>query len=110
MNLFLMKCSNDEDGSAVVDLTGKPAMVSEEEMITGFYDNLVPTLMMKHYKKLVQMFMRSMNQIKNQDKNGKKHFRGFDLLGLKLKETSEPFEGACTAVHPPNRVSSEVSI
>ena len=26
--------------------------------------------------------------------------RGFDLLGLKLKETSEPFEGACTAVHP----------
>jgi hypothetical protein len=26
--------------------------------------------------------------------------RGFDLLGLKLEETSEPFEGACTAVHP----------
>ncbi len=26
--------------------------------------------------------------------------RGFDLLGLKLQETSEPFEGACTAVHP----------
>ena len=26
--------------------------------------------------------------------------KGFDLLGLKLRETSEPFEGACTAVHP----------
>ena len=26
--------------------------------------------------------------------------RGFDLLGLKLEEGSEPFEGACTAVHP----------
>lgn len=26
--------------------------------------------------------------------------RGFDLLGLKLEETSEPFEGAATAVHP----------
>jgi hypothetical protein len=26
--------------------------------------------------------------------------RGFDLLGLKLEDTSEPFEGACTAVHP----------
>ena len=26
--------------------------------------------------------------------------RGFDLLGLKIQETSEPFEGACTAVHP----------
>jgi hypothetical protein len=26
--------------------------------------------------------------------------RGFDLLGLKLEETDEPFEGACTAVHP----------
>ena len=26
--------------------------------------------------------------------------RGFDLLGLKLETTAEPFEGACTAVHP----------
>ena len=26
--------------------------------------------------------------------------KGFDLLGLKIQETSEPFEGACTAVHP----------
>jgi hypothetical protein len=26
--------------------------------------------------------------------------RGFDLLGLKLEESSQPFEGACTAVHP----------
>ena len=26
--------------------------------------------------------------------------RGFDLLGLKLEETTEPFDGACTAVHP----------
>jgi len=26
--------------------------------------------------------------------------RGFDLLGLKIQESSEPFEGACNAVHP----------
>ena len=26
--------------------------------------------------------------------------RGCDLLGLKLEETTEPFDGACTAVHP----------
>jgi hypothetical protein len=26
--------------------------------------------------------------------------RGFDLLGLKLIELNEPFEGACSAVHP----------
>jgi len=25
---------------------------------------------------------------------------GFDLLGLKLQNTTEPFDGACTAVHP----------
>ena len=25
---------------------------------------------------------------------------GFDLLGLKLQDTTEPFDGACTAVHP----------
>jgi hypothetical protein len=24
----------------------------------------------------------------------------FDLLGLKIEETNEPFDGACTAVHP----------
>ena len=24
----------------------------------------------------------------------------FDLLGLKLEETTEPFDGACTATHP----------
>ena len=26
--------------------------------------------------------------------------RGFELLGLKLEQGTEPFEGACTAVHP----------
>jgi hypothetical protein len=26
--------------------------------------------------------------------------RGFELLGLKLEDTTEPFEGAATAVHP----------
>jgi hypothetical protein len=26
--------------------------------------------------------------------------KGFDLLGLKLKELNEPFKGACSAVHP----------
>ena len=26
--------------------------------------------------------------------------RGFDLLGLTLEDATEPFEGACPAVHP----------
>jgi len=39
------------------------------------------------------------------DKNSRSEWeamfeRGFDLLGLKLEETTEPFEGAATAVHP----------
>ena len=33
-----------EDGSAVVDLMGRPAIMPEEEMVGGHYDNLVPTL------------------------------------------------------------------
>ena len=33
-----------EDGSAVVDLMGNPAIMPEEGMPGGHYDNLVPTL------------------------------------------------------------------
>ena len=33
-----------EDGSAVVDLMGRPAIMPEEGMSGGHYDNLVPTL------------------------------------------------------------------
>ena len=33
-----------EDGSAVVDLMGNPAIMPEEGMPGGHYDNLVPTI------------------------------------------------------------------
>ena len=90
-----------EDGSAVVDLTGKPAMVSEEEMITGFYDNLVPTLDDETLQEIGADVYEKYESDKESRQEWEETFqRGFDLLGLKLKETSEPFEGACTAVHP----------
>ena len=90
-----------DDGSAVVDLTGKPAMMSEEEMEGGHYDNLVPFLDETELDDIASEVIEKYTADKSSRGEWEQTFeRGFDLLGLKLKETSEPFEGACTAVHP----------
>ena len=90
-----------EDGSAMVDLTGKPAIMPDEEMVGGHYDNLAPML----EDDLLQEIGSEVYQKYESDKESRHEWeqtfeRGFDLLGLKLKETTQPFEGACTAVHP----------
>ena len=90
-----------EDGSAVVDLTGRPAIMPEEEMIGGHYDNLVTTLDDETLQEIGADVYEKYESDKESRQEWEETFqRGFDLLGLKLKETSEPFEGACTAVHP----------
>ena len=90
-----------EDGSAVVDLMGRPAIMPEEEMIGGHYDNLVSTLDEETLQEIGATVYEKYEADKESRGEWEQTFeRGFDLLGLKLKETSEPFEGACTAVHP----------
>ena len=90
-----------EDGSAVVDLMGRPAIMPEEEMVGGHYDNLVPTLDEETLQEIGATVYEKYEADKESRGEWEQTFeRGFDLLGLKLKETSEPFEGACTAVHP----------
>ena len=67
-----------EDGSAVVDLMGRPAIMPEEGMPGGHYDNLVPTIDDGQLQEIGaddNLFMKSINQIKSQDKNGKKLFK-----------------------------------
>jgi len=90
-----------EDGSAVVDLMGNPAIMPEEGMPGGHYDNLVPTLDEEQLQEIGADVYDKYESDKESRQEWEETFqRGFDLLGLKLKETSEPFEGACTAVHP----------
>jgi hypothetical protein len=69
--------------------------------VEGFYDNLVDTL---DEDTLIQIGAEVYDKFEA-DKASRSEWesmfeRGFDLLGLKLEETTEPFEGAATAVHP----------
>ena len=70
---------------------------SEDE----FYENLVDTLDEETLSTIGLQIYDNFEADKSSRSEWESMFeRGFDLLGLKLEETSEPFEGAATAVHP----------
>lgn len=72
-----------------------------EETEEEFYRNLVEDLDDKDLSSIASQVYDNFTADKDSRSEWESMFeRGFDLLGLKLKETSEPFEGACTAVHP----------
>jgi hypothetical protein len=78
----------DEDGIAVMEKG-------------GFYENLVEAM---DEDELVEIGNEVYDKYEA-DRDSRAEWesmfeRGFDLLGLKLDETTEPFEGAATAVHP----------
>jgi len=78
----------DEDGIAVMEKG-------------GFYENLVEAM---DEDELVDIGNEVYDKYEA-DRDSRAEWesmfeRGFDLLGLKLDETTEPFEGAATAVHP----------
>jgi len=78
----------DEDGIAVMEKG-------------GFYENLVEAM---DEDELIDIGNEVYDKYEA-DRDSRAEWesmfeRGFDLLGLKLDETTEPFEGAATAVHP----------
>jgi len=81
------------------EMFGMEVEVSYDE--GGFYDNLVEQL----DEDLLIEIGNDVYEKFEADKSSRSEWesmfeRGFDLLGLKLEETTEPFEGAATAVHP----------
>jgi hypothetical protein len=92
----------DTDGGLIVDLSEQTDVLMEpSEEIAEWYGDLCETLEEQ------DLFDIALDVIENYqaDKNSRGEWesmfeRGFDLLGLKLEPGSEPFEGACTAVHP----------
>ena len=81
------------------EMFGMEIEVSYDE--GGFYDNLVEQL----DEDLLIEIGNDVYEKFEADKSSRSEWesmfeRGFDLLGLKLEETTEPFEGAATAVHP----------
>lgn len=78
----------DEDGIAVMEKG-------------GFYENLVDTLDEDELLDIGNQVCEKFEADRDSRSEWESMFeRGFDLLGLKLEETTEPFEGAATAVHP----------
>jgi chaperonin GroES len=68
----------------------------------GFYDNLCGGFLSEEdVERIGSMVMDSYEADKESRSEWESMFeKGFELLGLKLNTTSEPFQGACTAVHP----------
>ena len=89
------------DGSVVVNF-------NEETMITGgaagaadWYANMAEDIDDDVLKRIAGDVFERYQDDKDSRQEWESMFeRGFDLLGLKLQEASEPFEGACSAVHP----------
>jgi hypothetical protein len=72
----------------------------EEEQGT-FYENLADLMEEEDLQDIANTVIEKYDADKSSRSEWESMFeRGFDLLGLKLEDTTEPFEGAATAVHP----------
>ena len=91
-----------ETGEITVDLEGSAEAIEVEiSMNAGFYQNLVEILDEEKLEEIGQTVIGKFESDKDSRAEWESMFeRGFDLLGLKLEDTTEPFEGAATAVHP----------
>ena len=88
-----------EDGGVIVDFS-KAEMEGSEEIVE-WYGDLTDTLEPEELGEIAATVIDNYTADKDSRSEWESMFeRGFDLLGLKLQEGSEPFEGACTAVHP----------
>jgi len=89
-----------DDGSVIVDFSGNTEMKASED-IAEWYGNILDTLDEDKLSDIASDVIENFEADKDSRAEWESMFeRGFDLLGLKLEQGSEPFEGACTAVHP----------
>ena len=92
----------DDDGGVIVDF-GSEESISEEEVIGlgEWYDDLSKEIDEDELDDIANQVYDNYQSDKDSRGEWEDMFeRGFDLLGLKLQDATEPFEGACTAVHP----------
>ena len=90
------------DGGVIVDLSDAgDARMSASEEIEEWYGNLSDTLEDEDLDEIANQVIDSFTADKDSRAEWESMFeRGFDLLGLKLEPGTDPFDGACTAVHP----------
>jgi len=92
----------DDDGGVIVDF-GSEEILSEEDSVGlgEWYDDLSTEIDEDELDDIANQVYNNYQSDKDSRGEWEDMFeRGFDLLGLKLQDATEPFEGACTAVHP----------
>ena len=90
----------EDDGGVTVDFTGIVEM-EPEESIQEWYGDITDKLEDEEQEEVASNVVDNYTSDKDSRGEWEAMFeKGFDLLGLKIQEASEPFEGACTAVHP----------
>ena len=90
----------EPDGGVIVDFNRTVEMEAEAP-IKEWYGNLAEKIDDGQLNEIANDVYNNYDADKNSRQEWESMFeRGFDLLGLKIQESSEPFEGACTAVHP----------
>ena len=91
----------DEDGGVTVDFTETNIEMEAEADIQEWYGNLANDIDEEDLQEIATTVIDNYTADKDSRAEWESMFeRGFDLLGLKIEDASEPFEGACTAVHP----------
>ena len=90
-----------EDGGITVDFNEEDVIMEASEDIAEWYGDISEMLEDAELDDIANDVMENFQADKDSRADWESMFeRGFDLLGLKLEQGSEPFEGACTAVHP----------
>jgi len=91
----------EDDGGVIVDFASEASIMEPSEDVAEWYGDLCDTLEEEELREISADVIENYQADKDSRGEWESMFeRGFDLLGLKLEPGSEPFEGACTAVHP----------
>ena len=91
----------DPEGDGVIVDFSEVTEMEATEQVAEWYGDLTETLEEEELLQIGNQVIDNFQADKESRSEWESMFeRGFDLLGLKLEQGSEPFEGACTAVHP----------
>ena len=91
----------DPEGDGVIVDFSEVTEMEATEQVAEWYGDLTETLEEEELLQIGNQVIDNFQADKESRAEWESMFeRGFDLLGLKLEQGSEPFEGACTAVHP----------
>ena len=105
---------NQEDGGVTVTFTPPEDNRSNEQVEEDeeeFYRNLIEDLDGSTVAQIARDVYDDFVSDKDSRNDWESMFeRGFDLLGIKLNEASEPFEGACTAALAEHLEQGETTI